>query len=182
MAVVKLRILPVVFLFSIASIVALVHTQTAIGQGASPERCSRTQNYLKNIQKPRDLRARVDRLQAYRYIYQRLDVFVVRLEKNSQPFADNLRVQLNELEKVTESFKNNYEAYDRARDAAASSKDCQNKFEEFQSKLNKARQLRQEVYADVVAIQQLLSEQINGQLGELQRTLLATGSTGVEND
>jgi hypothetical protein len=76
------------------------------------QRCTYAQRYLNETLKPRDLKARVDRLQAYRYIYQRLDVFAARLERNNQQGAAEFRQSLDQFAKKTEAFKKNYEQYD----------------------------------------------------------------------
>lgn len=172
-----LFMLPVLIFVPVAA-----RAQTIVNQQTPAERCSLTQNYLKNIQKPRDLRARVDRLQAYRYIYQRLDVFVVRLEKNGQPLATELRTQLEEYSKKTEQFKNNYETYDSARENLATMKDCKNSIEKFQQQLQLVRQYRQKVHEDVLTIQDLLSPTLSGQLETLRSALQSTEKTRANDD
>lgn len=126
------------------------------------KRCKVAQQYLKNVQRTNDLRARVDRLQAYQYINQRLDLFVTRLEKNSQPMADQLRSELDNMQEITDDFKRHYEAYDEARDQVVNLEDCSNKVARFQELLLAARDKRTAVYKDVVQIQ-------NAQSGLLQQ-------------
>jgi glutaredoxin 2 len=174
---VKLHRTIVIITLALVLIPIAVHAQTIVEQQTPAERCSLTQNYLKTIQKPRDLRARVDRLQAYRYIYQRLDVFVIRLEKNGQPQATELRSTLETYSDKTEAFKNDYERYDKAREDLANMKDCKNSIEKFQQQLQTTRELRQKVHEDIQNIQALLSPEITGQLEVLHEKLLATERT-----
>lgn len=179
MTVVKFKQIIVVILGIVVTVPITVHAQTTVDQQTPAERCSLVQNYLKTIQKPRDLRARVDRLQAYRYIYQRLDVFVIRLEKNGQPQAAELRGLLEDYSKETEKFKDDYERYDSAREELANMKDCNNSIDTFLQKLQTTRQLRQKVYEDVLAIQKMLSPDISGQLEVLYDKLQSTERTGA---
>lgn len=155
---------------------------TVVERRTPSERCGLAQDYLRRIQKSRDLHARVDRLQAYQYIYQRLEVFIIRLEKNNQPYALELRTNLNQLAKTIDSFKEHYEEYDKSREAVVALKDCQNNMSEFQQRLDTARSLRQKVYDDVLIIQNLFSPEITGQLEVLHQELLATEKTGAHNE
>lgn len=171
---VKLRItiLSLSSIFAVFFVTQIVRAQnTVITEQTPAQRCELTQNYLKNIQRPRDLRARVNRLQAYQYIHQRLEVFVVRLEKNDQPRHKELRSQLNDLKIATESFKNSYEAYDQAREAVANLEECRTNITKFQQNLSQARLARQAVHEDVLKIQNLLTPEIPNQLKELKQVL-----------
>lgn len=145
------------------------------------ERCLLTQSYLKNIQKNRDLHARVDRLQAYQYIYQRMDVFVRRLERNGQSQAVEMRATLDQLTKQLEVFKKHYEEYDQAREAVANVPDCKNKLPEFQDKLSTARDKRATLQNDLAEIQNLLDPALKTQLQTVQSAVLNDNS-GVKND
>ena len=140
--------------------------------GAVVERCMLAQNYIKNIQKPRDLKARVDRLQAYRYIYQRIDIFTRRLEKNNQPEASNLRATLNDFNKIIDSFKNDYESYDYAREQLTEIKNCRNNFAAFETALANARVKRSAVNEDITAIDTLLNPKLSSQMEILYQKLL----------
>lgn len=175
----KSRLLTLLIIISALVVVPqFVRAQSAVVDQQTPEqRCGLTQSYLKTIQRPRDLRARVDRLQAYRYIYQRLEVFVVRLEKNDQPNAQQLRTQLDDLGRTTDTFRNDYEQYDQAREQLATMKDCHKSIEEFQRKLQVVRTQRQKVYEDIARIQTILSPEITTQLDELNKTLMTTEKT-----
>lgn len=146
------------------------------------QRCALAQNYLKNIQKPRDLRARVDRLQAYRYIYQRMNVFVLRLERNNQPEATNLRASLTRLNESIEQFKKDYETYDLSREAVVKQKDCANDFNTFNSNLTKMREERARVSQNVELIQSILGTNITTQLDTLYQQLLISGKSGALNE
>lgn len=154
-----------VLLFSVVSYSAL-SAQEAVRFGCEP-----TQRYLKNIQKPRDLHTRVDRLQAYRYIHQRLDVFARRVERNSQPNAKNLRVNVDRLHDVIEAFRLNYESYDKARDAVVSVKDCAKNSDQFTEKLQKAREEREVVAQDVALLRSIIATNIPEQLKALELQL-----------
>lgn len=184
MAHVKLRRLPLLFILGL--LVMLPHVvqaqTTTVNQQTPAERCDLAQNYLKTIQKPRDLRARVDRLQAYRYIYQRLEIFVIRLEKNNQPYALELRSQLDDLARATDSFKDNYERYDQARESVTNMKDCQRNIDQFQTKLQTVRLERQKVYDSVLEVEFIFSPQITGQLETLQQNLQATEKTRANDE
>lgn len=145
-------------------------------------RCTNAQAYLNNTQRPRDLRARVDRLQAYRYIHQRLNSFVSRLERNNQPNAAELRAQLDTLNTTIEQFKIDYEAYDQARDQAAKIKNCQQQYQVFIQKLIDARNKRAAVNQDIEKIQTLLGVEVKNQFDQLYQELLVTGNTGGLNE
>lgn len=132
------------------------------------ERCSLSQSYLKNIQRNRDLHARVDRLQAYQYIYQRMDVFVRRLERNNQTQSVEMRASLDQLKQQLEVFKKNYEQYDQAREAVATLGDCKTRLPEFQDKLGIARSKRSVLQEDLLQIQKILDTTIKNQLETIQ--------------
>lgn len=150
----------------------MLHTRsTNAVEGNVAERCGLAQNYLKNIQRPKDLRARVDRMQAYQYIYQRLDVFTVRLEKNNQPLAEQFRAKLTALDANIDAFKDHYETYDAARESVVTLDSCGQDVGEFQKRLSKARQARQVVHDDIQKIQALYSPDILDQLRQLKQTL-----------
>lgn len=161
-----------------ACVPSISRAQTAtVDQQTPAQRCVLTQSYLQKIQKPQDLRARVDRLQAYRYIYQRIDVFVIRLEKNNQPNAKEMRTTLDQFNRATDAFKNDYEQYDQSREKLTTMKDCQNSIEKFQQDLQVLRTERAKLYQDILTIQDLLSPGISGQLETLQRDLQASEKT-----
>lgn len=131
--------------------------------------CQRAQQYIENIQKPRDLRGRVDRLQAYRYIYQRLDVFVIRLERNNQHNAKGLRSSLDALNDQITTFKDDYEKYDQARNAVVEVDSCQKNNTTFVEALQNARQKRDAVHADILALDATLSPEVKTQLDDLHQ-------------
>ena len=179
----KYRIGFVVAVLLVSGLSPRVLAQDDSSDGTTPaQRCGLAQNYLKNIQKPRDLRARVDRLQAYQYIYQRLDVFVARLQHNNQPEAADLRASLDRLNKSTQQFKTDYESYDTAREAVVKVKDCQENFADFTAKLADAREKVATVGKDVDLIDSILSPNIKSQLGTLYQQLLISGKSGTSND
>lgn len=112
----------------------------------------------------RDLRGRVDRLQAYRYMHERLDIYVARLEFNNQPGAAALRTSTTNLDAAITTFKDNYETYDKARDEVVSLQDCEGNYAEFRTRLNGARVKRQQVNASIESIDRLLKDTIAPQL------------------
>lgn len=136
------------------------------------DRCTLAQGYIKATLKPQDLRARVDRLQAYQYISGRLDEFVTRLERNHQPDSRELRATVNALNKAIIAFKSDYELYDLARDKVANLKDCKNHISQFQAALTVARDRRSKVNTDVSDIQNILSPTAEDQLTDLYNQLL----------
>ncbi|MFO0971100.1 MAG: hypothetical protein U0520_01980 [Candidatus Saccharimonadales bacterium] len=160
--------------------VARVSAQETEGEADVPNRCVLAQNYLKNIQKPRDLRGRVDRLQAYRYIYQRMTNFVVRLERNNQPKAADMRANIDRLASLIEQFKNSYEQYDTAREAVVKVKDCRENAETFISALNEARAARAKVAEDIELLQSVLSPNIKTDLENLHQQMLSSGQGGSQ--
>lgn len=180
---VKLRYIRLFLILSLFLLPSAIFAQSELADQQSPaQRCVLSQNYLKNIQKSRDLRARVDRLQAYRYIYQRLDIFVIRLEKNNQPDAVELRNILDDFAQTTEEFKDNYEQYDVARDNVAAMKSCADNLEDFQEKLSKAREERQKVSENVRHIHDILSIDTLRQLEDLHAQLSEDKKQDVENE
>lgn len=179
----KLTSLLLTILFSVAPATP-VFAQELGATGGAPsrdsiaQRCTFAQRYLNETLKPRDLKARVDRLQAYRYIYQRLDVFAARLERNNQQGAVEFRQSLDQLHKSTEAFKKDYEQYDATRDIAAKYENCQKQPDEFQEYINATRIAREKVSKDVADIHSLLDVSIMNQLAELHNVFLQTGGTG----
>lgn len=147
------------------------------------QQCTYSQEYLKTTLKPRDLRARVDRLQAYRYIYQRLDIFVGRLERNGQSGATDLRPLLNELSEKIDNFKNTYETYDGTREYIATYNNCKNDPGQFLKSVSTAREARQKVHATVDDIELHLEQSIKNQVNVVyQELLLAEERTGDDNE
>jgi len=185
---VKYRFIGFVFIVTVAlafssfSLVLQVSAQEDSPTESAADRCVMAQSYLKNIQKPRDLRARVDRLQAYQYISQRLTVFVERLERNNQPEAANLRANLERLNTSITLFKDDYETYDQTREAVVSVKDCRTNFEDFSTKLAVAREKRVAVSHDVELLQSILSTNVKSQLDSLYQQLLVSGKSGSTNE
>lgn len=134
-------------------------------------RCEVAQQKLAGPVRSRDLRTRVDRMQAYLYIHERLDIFTQRLENNNQPSAEQMRALTSELNVLISTFKNDYEVYDQARTAAASLKNCSKVTEDFSASLEFARSTRNKVNEDVTAINTLLSGRITVTMNELLVTL-----------
>lgn len=145
-------------------------------------RCGIAQQKLSGPVRQRDLRTRVDRMQAYLYIYERLDIFTKRLENNNQPYALQMRTLSSELNTLTSRFKSNYEAYDSIRTKTAAAKDCGNNTEQFTQNLELTRSARKKVNEDVVAINTLLSGPVTTTMNDLLTELSAGDMPGVPND
>lgn len=158
-----------IFSISIISVVAL--SATTSNDSRSVYGCFSAQNYLKNVQRPKDLRARVDRLQAYQYIGQRLDIFTQRLENNSQPKAQDLRRQLDKLKLEVDDFKVKYENYDEARDQLVSIENCEANTSKFKTLLSSLRLERKRLNQSVKLIDDRLRINMSGQLEDLQDIL-----------
>lgn len=167
-------IILVIGLIVVGTAARAISSSEHISQSMVSQNCQAAQSYLRRVQKPRDLRARVDRLQAYRYIYSRLDIFIERLEHNNQPHATKLRKSAEVLNVTIDSFKNDYETYDQAREAVSNLKDCTQNPNKFIDLLTDARQKRKVVDNDVKAIQTALRTDIANQLNSLYKDLLAT--------
>lgn len=184
MAGVKLRLIILSILLASLFVVPTVFAQSnEVLTDQTAERCALTQSYLKTIQKPRDLKARVDRLQAYIYISSHLDAFTTRLERNNQPGATELRDTLKSLNSAIDQFRTSYEQYDKAREEVVNVKDCYTNVAQFQTKLNAARLKRQDVNTSVNAIQSLLVPTTRDQLTSVYDQLLASSKTsGGSND
>ena len=173
----KIRIL-VISLFAVLLPAVATFAQEVSIEPILTENCKQAQSYLNITLKKRDLHARVDRLQAYRYIYQRLDSFVNRLEKNNQPGAQDLRTDLSVLNTKIENFKNDYETYDASRDLVANMTQCLSKKSEFEKNIIVMQANRAAVNTDVSSIRVLLEDTIKGRLDTLYQQYLETGTNG----
>ncbi len=135
--------------------------------------CLIAQQHLKLTLKQNDLKARVDRLQVYQYTLKRLDLFVARLDKHNQPYAQELRETATELRRSMDDFKSNYEVYDRAREHLSALSECQSNINEFKSRLNLAREKLALLQADVAKIDTILETDIEDKLEALLQELQA---------
>jgi len=145
------------------------------------QRCQVAINYVTSNQKPRDLRSRVDYLQAYQYIYQRFDIFVRRLERNNQKDAPAFRATLTELQKETDQFKQAYESYDTARESLTGMTNCSTNPDEFSRRLAEARQKRVEVNNATNQVNTHLSATLQPQLQTLYGELTVPTTKKVTN-
>lgn len=173
----KIRYLLIVFsIFVISTSVVNAQESSSPGGVVTPDvvsqQCSLSQSYLNRTLKPRDLKSRVDRLQAYRYIFQRLDIYVSRLERNNQSGAKELRANLDDLKNKTEQFKNLYETYDATRELSAKYQECEKSPEQFLKNIDATRVERQNVNAKIIEIQNLLDQTIKKQLENLYQNQL----------
>lgn len=175
----------------ISIILVFTPIQIVFAQNASTEmpeietvaqRCELSQRYLKDTLKPRDLRTRVNRLQAYQYIYQRLDILVVRLEHNHQVGSVELRTQMNEFSKSIDQFKSQYETYDLSREVVSKYKNCRQNPDEFLKKVDLMRQSRQKLNSDIKEIQDILAVKFKLSLEQLGDSFTVTPATEMPNE
>lgn len=133
--------------------------------------CKQAQGHLQAVVRPRDLRARVDRLQAYQYITKRLDTFAQRLERHEQPHAQTIRNLTDEFSQTVDNFKEHYEYYDTARDSLATLQVCDQRPAEFAKRLAQARRRLAAVEQDAEAIDTLLAKDVPRVLSQLRQSL-----------
>lgn len=161
------------------SIVVFTQNKTSAQSADISTQCKVAQANLSGPVKKQDLKTRVYRVQAYQYIYDRLDTFVQRLENNNQPEADTLREQANILKDQIKLFENDYESYNTARDNTASLKDCSKHPTQFSQKLTDMRAKRQQIDSEVSSIDGLLGTTVKSRIADLYTQLLATGTSGA---
>ena len=177
------RLITFILITLIGAPVTPIFAQQLATTGGAPSResismrCGYAQRYMNETLKTRDLKARVDRLQAYRYIHQRLDVFASRLERNNQQGAVEFRQSVDQLARKTEVFKKNYEQYDSTRDIASNYENCQKSPDEFLDYVNATRISREAVAKVVSDIHTLLDTSIMRQLNDINNILLQTGGS-----
>lgn len=174
-----LNILP--FLLLAVLVIVLVKSPVSI---ASSEitRCKIAQQNLGSSVRSRDLRTRVDRIQAYQYMHQKLDIFVQRLENNDQPGAAELRQQTDSLGKQINKFSDDYETYDKSRSEVSKLVDCDKNSLAFDRALQNARDSRSVLHQDVVDIDDTLNSPIQTSIRNLYTNLLASAPTGVSGE
>lgn len=134
-------------------------------------RCERAQSTLRTTVRNRDLRTRVDRLQAYKYIEKNLDALTQRLENNDQPHAEEFGELTTQLIALIGQFTDDYEKYDTARDSVSDITGCRGNFNAFQKNLYDAREKRAKVSAGVTDIRNLLDSGVRNQLSTLLESL-----------
>lgn len=173
------NILP--FLLLAVLIIVLVKSPVSIAS-SEVTRCKTAQQNLSSSVRSRDLRTRVDRIQAYQYMYQKLDIFVQRLENNNQPAAAELRQQTDSLGKQITKFKDDYETYDKSRSEVSKIVDCDKNRVAFDRALQNARDSRNVLHQDVVDIDDTLNTPIQTSIRNLYIDLLASAPTGVSNE
>lgn len=132
------------------------------------QRCVLAQAYASSELKQNDLRARVNRLQIYEYIHQRLDILAKRLEYNQQAGAKQYRNTLDEYLKKIEVFKQNYEDYDSAREAFSGLPDCKKNPDQFKKALTDLRKKRTTIEKTTAAISEFLEQEVTTQLMKIQ--------------
>ncbi|MCB9822926.1 hypothetical protein H6800_01470 [Candidatus Nomurabacteria bacterium] len=144
--------------------------------------CKIAQQNLGASIRSNDLRTRVNRMQAYQYMYQKLDIFVQRLENNGQPGAKDLRAKTDELGTQITKFRDDYEAYDKDRDKVTKIENCTKNSIAFDRALQNARNSRAVVHEDVVNLDEMLSGPIQNSIRNLYTELLASSPAGVSNE
>lgn len=164
-----------VVIIGVAVFLATPTSETAAATNDEISRyCQQSQNYLRTTIRQRDLRARVDRLQTYRYIAGRLDIFTKRLEQHSQPRAQTMRSLTTQFTRQVDDFKFRYESYDRARDELGEMSNCDQSPHTFNKYLSTARSRLKSVEQSIKNIDNMLTDDIPGDLQTLQTSLETT--------
>lgn len=154
-------------LFLVSATAAIAQTDASGASEQFASRCGRAQRNLRGPVRDQDIRTRVDRLQAYRYISRRLDIFTQRLENNDQPSAQELRQQVSQLDESIDEFAASYETYDGMRDSLSRMANCGDNAELFQTRLSDVRQARSAVNTDVAKIHTTLDTNVRNQISDL---------------
>lgn len=121
-------------------------------------------------------------MQAYQYMYQKLDIFVQRLENNDQPGVKDLRTKTNNLGTQIAKFRDDYETYDKNRDLVSKIDNCSKNKTSFDRALQNARDSRAVVHEDVVSLDDMLSGSIQNSIRDLYTELLASSPSGASNE
>lgn len=145
-------------------------------------RCKIVQQNLSGHIRSNDLRTRVNRMQAYQYMHQKLDIFVQRLENNNQPGAGDLRRQSDELGKKIDKFRADYETYDINREKLSKLDNCSKNSVSFDRALQTVRNSRATVHQDVIELDEKLNSSVQASVRDLYTDLLASSPTGVSNE
>lgn len=141
-------------------------------------RCENAQAYLNKDLREKDLRARVDRVQAYEYVYQDLNMLALRLERNKQYSAKQMREQMTAFQQKISQLKVSYEKYDYSRDALAQLRDCTKNPQKFNELLTVMRRNRKEVEKQTIAIRTFLLANMSNQLEDTYDNFLKTSASG----
>lgn len=167
--------LAVLLLCAVIAVVPAVRAQQTPAATESDLRrmCTQAQGYLQTTVRSRDIRTRVDRLQAYQYISKRLDTFIRRLERHEQPRAEEMRELTASLDRSIEDFKRHYEQYDVSRDRLAGLRNCQQQPAEFSKHLQRTRENLATVEKDTKTINDLLAKDLPRELRQLKQELVA---------
>lgn len=132
------------------------------------QRCAIAQGYASGELKQNDLRTRVNRLQIYEYIHQRLDILAKRLEYNQQDGAKQFRTALDDYLQKIELFKQRYEEYDAAREVFSGLPDCKENPTEFAKALSDMRQKRATLEKVTASINRFFNQEVTNQLVRMQ--------------
>ncbi len=149
---------------------------------SEPGSCKLVQQNLDGGIRSNDLRTRVNRMQAYQYMHQKLDIFVQRLENNDQPGAKDLRTKTDDLGMQITKFRDDYETYDKSRDKVTKIEDCSKNTLSFDRALQNARDSRAVVHEDVVNLDDMLSSSVQNSLRDLYTELLSSSPAGVSSE
>jgi len=115
-------------------------------------------------------------------MYQKLDIFVQRLENNDQPGAKDLRAKTTELGTQITKFRDDYEAYDKNRDKVTKIDNCSKNIVSFDRALQNARDSRAVVHQDVVDLDEMLSSSVQNSIRNLYTEILASSPSGVSDE
>ena len=149
-------------------------------QNISASQCEVAVNYLSKELKSADLRARVDRLAVYEYVYQYLELLTKRLNYNKQPDYEVLKKTLVMYREDIDYFVNSYEKYDESRQELANM-DCQKDLPRFTVQLSKLRSDRKTLELATNDVQRMLRISMKNQLNGLYDKLLSGEPSGALN-
>lgn len=141
-------------------------------------RCENAQAYLNKDLREKDLRARVDRVQAYEYVYQELNMLALRLEHNKQYSAKQMREQMTAFQQKIGQLKVSYEKYDYSRDALAQLPDCTKNPQKFSELLAVMRSERKKVEQQTTTTKTFLVANMSNQLEDTYDNFLKTSASG----
>lgn len=166
-------------LFLLGSVFSINHAQNQkLSESVVASRCENAQSYLNKDLRERDLRARVDRVRAYEYVYQELNALTLRLEKNEQYSAQNMRDKMAIFQGKINQLKTSYEQYDSSRDNLAKLSECASNPQKFSELLSLMRGERKKVEQQTATIRNFLATTMSNQLEDTYDNFLKTSASG----
>lgn len=166
-------------LFLLGSVFSTNYAQNQkLSDSVVVSRCENAQAYLNKDLREKDLRARVDRVRAYEYVYQELNALTLRLEHNEQYSAQNMRDQMTAFQKNINQLKTSYEEYDSSRDNLARLSDCADNPQKFTELLSIMRRERKTVEQQITVIRNFLATNMSNQLEDTYYNFLKSSASG----